>query len=592
MPEMLAPAVQAPPPRPAPAADPRRWPDLKIGYALLLPVLLACAAAPGFLYDPPGFLDSNVYVGYFLHHTEHLSLFEPYYKVSRLPWVFPGVAAYAALGPVAASYVLPLATLAFGLICLYLLLRDALDARTALFGVALLGTCRWFHGVGGWNYHMTATTCYYLLTVLCLVRAATGSRPRLWYFLAGAALSLTVHTHLFMAAFAPGLVVHYLLTRRPAGPWWKAVPRDTLLAAAGIVASTALLGAINKATGGRFQFYMPQIRYTLSLARGGNHWFVPASAWLPAAAFLVPPAVALVACPVTWLLGRPGGGEQGRARLLTIAGFQAQFVLAALVCCYYQFVKKQTILDHDYMAVCVLGPTILALCGFVYAVRDSWAHWGPHRVFAVTLALLAVPLLVSQHRGVVPMWVAPIVLPGLLGVAAALALLLARKTAWAFTAGVALLGLSNACAPWGQAGELYRDCFLFSIQADRFATRLDPTLVDIKYWYDTQETVETSAGTRLTCGYFDNFVSTRGWGGNLFGGPPPPAIPDIEAKHVGDFHRVAVLATTDHKEDYGQRMTERFAALGMPLSREAEQEFRNGQLAFSIVVYRIDRPAK
>jgi len=588
--ELLVAEAPARLPSPPPAGTPpvRAWPDFRLGYALLVPVLLVCLAPTGFLYDPLGYLDSNIYVGYFLHYTEHLPVFENYYKVSRLPWVLPGFAAYRAFGPVAAHYVLTVGSMAFALACLYLALRDIFDAGTALFGVALLGTCQWLHGVGGWNYHMTITIAYYLLTVLCLGRAARGSRPRCWYFLAGAALSLVVHTHLYMVVFVPGLVLHSWLTCRAADR--KLSLLDALAALAGGLAATALLGIVNRATGGQFLFFMPQIDYVRRLSEQGNRWHQPLMSWLPGASWLVLPAAALLTCPLLWLSARRGLLERNRPQTLVIAGFQGQLVLATLAGCYYQFVKHQTVLDTGYQAIALLGPAILVLCGFVHTLRDRCARLGPHGLFAIALALLAVPFLVAQHRGAVPQWIAPIVLPGLLAAAGIAALAVARRSAWALAAGVALLGLSNAFIDYGWARAAFRDTFLFSIEADRFATRLDPTLTDIKYWYDTQEVVETSAGPLLTQGCFDNFVSTRMWNGNLLGGVPVPAIAEIQARHVTYFTRVAVLSTTTHKEDYCRRLTERFADLGMPLRREAEQEFRHEPLNLSIVVFRIQKP--
>jgi hypothetical protein len=568
--------------------------DCKWAYALLVPVLLACLAPADYLFDPPACLDSTMYVGYFLHYPEHLPLMDGYYKISRLPWVLPGVACYHAFGAFRGAYVLALATMAFGLLCLYLLLRHALDHYTALVGVALLGTCRLFHGVGGWNYHMGMAMDYYLLTVLCVVRAAASARPGRWYFLAGVALSLVIFTHLSMAMLAPGLAMQYVLSCRAAGR--KLSPYDALAVAAGALAATALLAVVSASTGGDFRFFMPQVTYTLWLAGHGNPWYQPLAVWLPAAHWLALPAAALLACPLTWLLlGRPAAGP-GRSRALAVAGFQAQLVLGVLAACYSQFVKHQTVLDNPYQAASLLGPGVLALSGLFYAVRQGWGAWTAHRGFAVALAALGLPLLAASHWSAVPPSViAPAVLPAAFALAGVLCALGGRKSTAMLAAGLALLGLSNAAqAPWSppeSRARLNRAGFQFVLDAEPFASGLDPTLVDIKYWYDREETLQTPDGTVHTHRFFDSFVATRLWLGNLLGGAPVPAIPDLEAKHLGTSGRVAVLSNTRNKEDYCRRLAARFAELGLPLRREAESDFRHGRLEFSMVVF-VARPPK
>jgi hypothetical protein len=64
---------------------------------LLIPAVLILAGHSSFGFDPPGFLDSFVYVGYFWHYPEHLWVFDDNsnYKISRLPWILPGYVLHA-----------------------------------------------------------------------------------------------------------------------------------------------------------------------------------------------------------------------------------------------------------------------------------------------------------------------------------------------------------------------------------------------------------------------------------------------------------------------------------------------------------------
>ena len=62
-------------------------------FPLLAPAVLLAAGNDAFGFDPPGYLDSFVYVGYFWHYPEHLWVFDDNsnYKISRLPWILAGL---------------------------------------------------------------------------------------------------------------------------------------------------------------------------------------------------------------------------------------------------------------------------------------------------------------------------------------------------------------------------------------------------------------------------------------------------------------------------------------------------------------------
>jgi hypothetical protein len=55
--------------------------------------------------------------------------------------------------------------------------------------------------------------------------------------------------------------------------------------------------AVNRLTGGDWLFFMPQIRYTLSLAQPGRNvwWIADPFQWIPVATYVVLPALFMVA---------------------------------------------------------------------------------------------------------------------------------------------------------------------------------------------------------------------------------------------------------------------------------------------------------
>jgi len=562
-----------------------------------VPLLLWLCGARGFLFDRPGSLDAFVYVGYFLHYPEHLPVFDEYYKISRLPWVLPGWACYRVFGPQAGHVILQLGTLSIALGCLFILLRRALTSSTALVGVILLGTSVWFHGCGGWSYHMTLTTGCWLLSLLGVQRSADSRRPWLWQGLAGTAFAMAVHMHLFIVVLGPGLLLHYLLACRATGRRPRFL--DAVPVLAGALAATAFLAGVNKATGGNWLFFMPQIQYTLHLSRHGNAWHQPLAAWLPRSTFMALALAAVLACPLTWRLLRRQEVD-ARTRLF-IAGCQLQLGLGLLAGWYYQLVKKQNVLDTSYLSVYLLGPVILTLvCLFHVAQPDAFRR-RPLRLGVfflavslatlVTLGLLA-PWLGTAFRAIDSSSLFPVtarVLVSGMGLLLAVWLLGEKKA----LAGLFLLALGNAFSsphlskyqPTGPS--LNRDLYDLAIEVDRFTSSLDPSLVDIKYWFDEQEMLDTHGEQIQMKNVFNSVVSTRAWLVRLLGGAPVPPIEGIKLTHLGGARRVAVLSTSSLHEGNNERMQAQFERLGCRLKDPETCQFQHGELDVTLTVWRV-----
>jgi hypothetical protein len=574
-------------------------PDWMLVLVLLLPLLLAATGPAGLFFDGPGWIDASVYVGYFLHYSQHLPMFDGYYKISRLPWILPGYLAYHAFGPLVGNYVLQLTILIVSLAALYLTLRQLLDGRSAFVACALLGFYPWFHGNGGWSYHMTITTCYYLLTHLCLVRCTRSAQSFGWALGMGAAFACALHTHLFMAVLAPGLALcHVLLSQ---GQTWKRRFATWSIAGLGGVAVTLAFCCINRFSGGEFLFFMRQINYTLWLASHGNHWHRPVVSWLPIATWLCLPAATIVACMLTWIvLWRTRGARQP---VRIIAGLQVQFLLALAAGCYYEFVKLQTVLDAGFMAAYLIGPMILALGAFFCVMESGLARMKPALLAAVAVLLLIAPLLLAPTAGDwlwKTLWAAvPITQTwgslSLTGVALVgiISLWVLRRFPVGIVAALAFIGLANGLdlrmhQTTRERLRLSRDCFDFEIEADAFTAAIDPSLHDVKYWFDRKETVATASGPLRLEQVFDSFVATRCWLGNLFGGYQNPTPEEVSLKQLGAFHRIAILSAADDHAGYCGRMERRFGQLGKSLIREASQRFRHGELDVSMTVYGIE----
>ena len=568
---------------------------------ILLPPLVAAAlfatGNPNFGFDRPGWLDAFVYVGYFWHYTDHLAIFDEYYKASRLPWVLPGFISHRLFGEIAGSYVLHWVTLSGSGVALYLLLRDALKAPlVACIAAAAWVTSTQGHGVGGWNYHILASAGYYLLASWLSVRAAAPTAGRHVPFFCGVALACAVHAHLFYLVFVPLLVPLYLVCRPSGFREWRRIAVDLGWVVAGGVAVTVLLGAVNAATGGTWLFFMPQVRYTLWISETGNPWWFEAETWLPSARYLVVP-VLCVAAGTAALLRRVG--ESDAVRL----AFVAQAWIAGAIFTYYQFVARQSVLDHDYMAFGIYCHAFPALA--VAMQRSSHRATGAAThapLLAASVLVMAGVLLLGLPARLAPTLTAltaaaagglpPLAVPlmaGFAGIGAA-TLLPRRSAVVAFAVWFGLMNVWLTPAPdaYGfRTAGVQRSMMKLFREADRFTGVIDPSLNGIEYWF-TSEPIQTSQGVLDLADVFDSFVSTRGWLGNLLlEQSPAPPVEEIRMDALANVYCIGVLSSVERHPEARQTFTDHFDANRRPLLEIATREFSTPELAFALTVFKV-----
>jgi hypothetical protein len=565
---------------------------------LLAPAVLLAAGNDAFGFDPPGWLDSFMYLGYFWHYPEHLWVFDDNsnYKISRLPWILPGYVLHTLTGPIVASYVLAYLSMTVGAVALYLLVRDSLDNRpgAAIVSVAW-ACCTWAHGIGGWSYQVLVATGYYLMACWLVVRAARAPSPRGAALLAGAFFAAAVHTHLFLVIFAPLVAVLYWAALRThiENRLSRSMSVATFVIAGG-AALTAILAVINRATGGTWLFFMPQIEQALKLTEPSyDHWWRGnAAEWLPSARYLVLPIALLIAglaVPFT----RRGDPERRMSLTLVALGWAALALM-----CYFQFVRRQTTLDYNYMAF-ALYPHAFACLG---AVLVPSARTAPRAGLIAVLASLVVlaglllllptrlpdamnALSVSARLAQAGAIVPPLVV-GLLGVAVMIVLRGAMRIA-AFVVWFSLVNAWIAPAPsaYGLGTPGYRQSMLTMIHdADRLTTELDPSLIGIKYWM-SDEVVATRHGEVRLRDVFDSFLATRAWFTNLLGRKSPS--PPIEQLTIEDLDRgacIGVLSSVESQDRLQEQIAAHFAALGRPLRAVTSQRFEGSGLAFAVTV--------
>jgi hypothetical protein len=572
-------------------------------FPLLGPAVLLAAGNDGFGFDPPGWVDSSVYLGYFWHYSQHLWLFDDNlnYKISRLPWVLPGFAVHSLLPPVAAGLVLAYGTLTSAAVALYLQVRDALSDRyVAAFVSLMLAFGTGMHAPGGWYYHALPAAGYYLWACWLLRRAATAHRHGAgWSAAAGASFTAAVHTHLFLAVFAPLLVVLYWGALDVGQNRWSRWRTTIVSAIAGGVVLTVILGTINRTTGGVWLFFLPQVEIALKLSRS-DPWWLPTAQWLPSATYLVVP-MALIATAL-------GSGyrfwkkEERRTGTLVLVS-----VVALAITCFFQFWTRETTLDYDYMAFVLylhaLPATAVAL--WYPAGREPQRRRLTLLIAATSIVVLPLltlmpsPLPAFMNSNVIRVGLgqAPEIVPpllfSLLGVVVARlappALRVAVVAMW-FSVVNAWIAPQPVAYGIGTPGvrqemlETFRD-------ADEFAQQLDPSLIGIKYWISS-ESLTTPVGPVQSQQVFDSFLATRAWLTNLFARKSPGLpIEQLTLAHLERASCIGILSFGEQQVSLSDAMMAHYASLGRPLGVLAERRFERKEFRFALTVLRpIDRP--
>jgi hypothetical protein len=569
--------------------------DWLLLYPLLITAALVLAGNDGFGFDSPGWLDSYVYLGYFWHYPEHLWLFDDNsnYKISRLPWILPGAIAHRLLPPVAAAHVLAFCALASAAVALYLHLRDVIEDRhAAAFISVVLACCTWMHGPGGWYYHALAAAGFYLWSCWMVTRAATSRHAIAWGKAAGACYAAAVHTHLFLAVFAPLLVLLYwaALERRGTGSSGSRWLVAAVSAMAGGLALTAILAIINRATGGQWLFFMPQVEQALKVS--GDKYWSPAAHWLPGATHLVLP-MAMIALGLT-SFRRPWRAGQRLAGMLVLLP-----CIALGVMCFLQVVMHQTTLDYPYMAFPLYLHAFGAAAIAVRQPGNSVRRLQP-LLLAAGSALIVVPLFLllplepkawmGRLAGQLGLAQAPAIVPPL--VLCLIGVLAARMTPRRLRLVVVAIWLSlvNAwIAPqpsaYGRGTAGIRQPMLDTFrEADAFTHRLDPTMIGIKYWMSSED-LPTPQGPVRSQDVFDSYLATRAWLTNLFA-RASPGLPmeTLTLGHLSAATCVGILSSHESQAALSQAMMAHYASLGRPLVVLAEHQFQRADFGFALTV--------
>ena len=571
---------------------------------LIISAVFIAAGNEDFGFDSAGWLDPFMYFAYFWHYPSHLPGLDQDYKASRLPWNLVGYAAHALGGPVAASYVLVLATLSAGGVAVYALIRDMTGDRVAAIVAATAWTCcTWAHGIGGWNYHMLAATDYFLFATWLAFRAATTS-GRAPAVLSGICLAAAGHTHLQYATFLPLWAATYWSGLRtdsrdetygplpgspPVASAIGRVVRDGALAGAGAVGISIALAVFNVATGGDWLFFVPQLVRAQSLMRQ-DLWWAEARVWVPTATYLIVPIVFMIGS-LAVLRRKDQGGDQRPARVLVLQAW-----LALAIMCFTQFARRKGTLDQSFLAFPVYAygfPCIGMLLASGRAVKR------PAGLIAACVVAILAPLLLlmpatlpqamTRIAGLFNATTIPVAAPLAVAVIGCGATLAARGAArlliFAVWFGVVNAWIAPSPSAYGiHTPGYHRQMLELFHEADGMTAAFDPRLDGIKYYWDTDARLNTSSGQVPLGLVFDSYVSTRGWQGNRLTHDRTVPVSQLTLNDLDNVVCVGLLAPPQGSQQLESNVQTRFAMLGRPLRHLTTRHLQRPDLEFDLTL--------
>jgi hypothetical protein len=274
------------------------WPEV-----LLLVVVPAVFLRVGHIemFPPPGWVDPDMYLGYFLNFPRALARFGPDYFSMRLPWTLIGFAAHRFLAPNIANYAMVLGFHYLAIGSVYLIM---LPHYGRVGGIAaawwLAFNPLWLAAVTR-GYVDGPAMAFMLAGFACLINRHRLLGLRRDLFLAGGFWALAVFTHpmtVFLTAIGGSI---WLLGERPSRSEFVEV---AAWAALGGIVTTIGIATAGWALGAPFLFFTAYVgTATSALAGSGTYFIRPAADWLPSAYRLLPP-FAFVAIGGTFLLRR------------------------------------------------------------------------------------------------------------------------------------------------------------------------------------------------------------------------------------------------------------------------------------------------
>jgi hypothetical protein len=550
--------------------------DWKFVSILCLPLLLILLNDRWLLsFIVANFVDTWIYLGYFLDLKQHLIVFPKAYFGSRLPWILPGFLTHQLLSPWIGNYILHFGFFGTAVASLYLILKHVLGRYTAFLTTILMGCHFYFLEAVGSDYIDGAALTYFLLTLLMLTNLANSRHMSLRVCFAGIFYSCTIFTQLFLINYTPFILLYYFFMNRVGVGRLRSLLFFTL----GFIGITLLFCTVNYFLNGRFWFFKYLIKWTISFAGEKSPYWVPMTTWWKTARWLLLPAITFLGSLATLIFYR-------KIRLLpqfrTILFFQMLFILTLALHFYWDIKRHQQVLSAQFYTSYFLPLLFMALGSQISIILNMMDRRRFYQILILVLLISLAPYFTPLAHQILQLNFNPMLWPIVLGVLGISAAILKsphfKQIGLILTvSSMALISLTSTIA-WSQTGDrsARKNSFLAVVQSVKAIQSMDPENKS-RFWYNDQEPLGT---------LYRSVASTYLWAYRLIS----EEFPQLKGKAFSSY-QVALndqIFILSQNENILEKANQSLAQVGLKGKLIEERLIQEGPIKYKLTYIKIN----
>ena len=339
-------------------------------------------------------MDMWFYFGEFIHFPRYHRL-QPTYAGERLMWILPGAILSRLFSPIYGLLALHLLFYWISVFSAYFLIKTFKDSRTAMLTACLLGCHPLFLRSNGWAYIDSASTAYFLLTLVFIVKARSSRFSRWWLFLAGVSWASLVLTYIIWLSLTPCFVWFYYMTKHEDILVSVKALRDRLVVFLTffLLGGASLIGCLQiiytALCGTRAGFFFRNNIVTAFFIIGRNNQ--PNSSgnldWIWSAGWIVFPMLVFLLA-----IGLLMQNSRGAIRLSSVARASIHIYLYVLAVTVIMTIWPVRLLEFDYFASILIAPLFLAMGTTIFQVPASWTDAWFYSLLVICCAVCTLPL--------------------------------------------------------------------------------------------------------------------------------------------------------------------------------------------------------
>ncbi|ANK88024.1 MULTISPECIES: hypothetical protein [unclassified Rhizobium] len=470
------------------------------------------------VFQPPGWVDPGIYLGYFLGLGPRISTYGANYFSMRLPFTALGASLFYAFPPEVAQRVLIVFFNSMAAASVFVLVSRRGGLTAGVFGSLWLTlNPLWIASIAR-GYVDGPAMAYLLASLALLDYRQDWKRRRLTVAVGGAFSALAVFTHPITALLLLLFGLHDIWCSRRQ---MAALLKDTLWAAVGGIAGTAVLAIVSRMVGGRFFFFLADTTvFSRSLNGFGANYRYDLVDWVPAAYRLAPPLALLILGGILVIQCK-----EPNIRALALRGLSMAAGVGLFLLLWDYGVGGAMLQSSFYASYMIVGQALIVGALAAYASR----HIKHHLVTVITTGTIAVAFALAIYGYTTTIWSLVGAELGHLLTWAALGVAFAIAGALVFSR-LALAGLILLLASTMVAGLLNHDTrrifnthdsvdfvttFRSTIKVANFVNRHVGPDERLLFWFQRDEMsrreAPRSAFTLYTLRYRDNYLLLNYW---------------------------------------------------------------------------------